>query len=1183
LQAVPSPKAGPKKAKKLKPKPEPEPDEDFDDEEDLEVSDGEHDISDLLQSDEGEPEPRPEPDAPKRFLNTQASAQPHKKSKTRKSDLYKPPTAEELNNLKEVETLFHSNLFGLQLSDLLKEVALKEKHVNQFDAWLGLFRKALQALPAWDKAHENPETRLKKITLPLPSRTPRDPKCRFQFVPPKSVRLVGSHAFQGALGPDATVDVAVEMPLECFEKTDFLNQRYHVKRALYLAVLASHLKKSELVEEMKFGLHQGNTATPALFLRPSGNAGKHFRVRLLPYPCPEQFKETRFVPVRSNLRASWFYATSTGDKSTADELPSPRYNASVLSDMKMVENAEFLAEKLADASAAVEAILLLKVWLRRRQLDQGSGAFSGFLVAMYIAYLLHRRQISGMMSSYQIARFVLLTLSQSDYTRDSISLSAEEQPNRPTLNEFRAHHPMVFVDRSGFLNLFASVSLETYLRVKHEAGLAIGFLDSCSADSFEVLFATSLPFERTFDCLVLLNERDVESAAEALSLREVLPDFDGDKTQPVASTVCSLLRKGLGKRVSLVSTRPTTTGEWGLHQEPPSTESAVAVGLLLDADHCYALVDRGPPADSADAPEFRAFWGDRSELRRFQDGSILEAVVWPAKNARERRGVVLNVCRHIIAKHAGLSGLTTIGDFLDPLLQPPGVEFPSQTPYGTGEEVTTELVAAYDDLAKVLRRLHDLPLTVSSVRGTSPTLRSTEASFCKAGLVFPPLVGALGTDYGSYFTKDESFLCPLPFKAHVPHLVPLTQGKALWLLVVHMEATGKWPDELEALRRVKAAFHVTLAKLLQENAKLVATAHPEYVDVLKDGFVFRLRIAAHKEIGLARQSVGPNGAIAIKDTELSRKIEFETEILPSLTSTLHGLQQQHSTFSAACRLGKRWVASQLLSGHVTEECIELLVASVYVAPAPYAVPNSPRVGFQRFLALLANHDWARQPLIVNFSGKLTKDEEADIHSMFVGQRSTLPPMFLATPLDGQQRSRWTEHAPTGQILHRLVSLARESLKVLEGQIMCPLEADIKQIFRPPLDPYDVLIHLDERRLPTAHLAVDCSHRTALKRRKDKCLPVVNFDIVALYVQTLQETYGELALFFYDHYGGNLVAVLWKPHAFQPQPFKVSQVGGRMLNAEGKMVPNVEAMLEDFSILGKGLVTAVETRTSKWTV
>lgn len=38
----------------------------------------------------------------------------------------------------------------------------------------------------------------------------------------------------------------------------------------------------------------------------------------------------------------------------------------------------------------------------------------------------------------------------------------------------------------------------------------------------------------------------------------------------------------------------------------------------------------------------------------------------------------------------------------------------------------------------------------------------------------------------------------------------------------------------------------------------------------------------------------------------------------------------------------------------------------------------------------------------------------------------------------------------------------------------------------------------------------------------------------------QDAYGDLALFFCDPYGGTVIAVLWKPKAFQPQPFKVSQ-------------------------------------------
>lgn len=39
--------------------------------------------------------------------------------------------------------------------------------------------------------------------------------------------------------------------------------------------------------------------------------------------------------------------------------------------------------------------------------------------------------------------------------------------------------------------------------------------------------------------------------------------------------------------------------------------------------------------------------------------------------------------------------------------------------------------------------------------------------------------------------------------------------------------------------------------------------------------------------------------------------------------------------------------------------------------------------------------------------------------------------------------------------------------------------------------------------------------------------------------SIQDAFSDLALFFYDKHGGEVIAVLWKPLSFQPQPFKVS--------------------------------------------
>lgn len=50
--------------------------------------------------------------------------------------------------------------------------------------------------------------------------------------------------------------------------------------------------------------------------------------------------------------------------------------------------------------------------------------------------------------------------------------------------------------------------------------------------------------------------------------------------------------------------------------------------------------------------------------------------------------------------------------------------------------------------------------------------------------------------------------------------------------------------------------------------------------------------------------------------------------------------------------------------------------------------------------------------------------------------------------------------------------------------------------------------------------------------------------------------------------------------------QASNIKGRMVVSRGGelvMVPNIEAILEDFAVLGEGLVQAVEARSEKWTV
>ena len=86
------------------------------------------------------------------------------------------------------------------------------------------------------------------------------------------------------------------------------------------------------------------------------------------------------------------------------------------------------------------------------------------------------------------------------------------------------------------------------------------------------------------------------------------------------------------------------------------------------------------------------------------------------------------------------------------------------------------------------------------------------------------------------------------------------------------------------------------------------------------------------------------------------------------------LHQQYSSYGPACCLAKRWMSAQLLDPyHFPEMCVELLVASLYLMPAPYQPPNQPQLGFFRFLHLLAHTNWNSEPVILNLNSEMTSE------------------------------------------------------------------------------------------------------------------------------------------------------------------------------------------------------------------
>ncbi|KAE8636849.1 hypothetical protein XENTR_v10003167 [Xenopus tropicalis] len=1092
--------------------------------------------------------------------------------KLSKSDLYKPPTNDELNRLKETEHLFHTNLLRMQIEELLQEVKLKEKRRKTIDGFLREINTLLGTIPETPQTDLTDQTWLPdSIKVPI-LQVPYQVKGKFCFLPPSSIKVVGSYLLGTCIKPEINVDLAVTMPQEILQAKDNLNQRYSRKRALYLAHIASHLANNELFSSVKFTYMNSNHLKPVLLLRPHGKDEKLVTVRIHVCPPPGFFKLSRLYPNKNNVRTAWYTEQETEG---VNEPPTPHYNNTILSDLTLEHHLHHLSNCASDFPGMKDAVALLKVWLHQRQLDKGYGCFNGFLAAMLISYLLSKNKINKVMSGYQVLRNTLQYLATTDLTVNGITMATSTDSSLPSLHDFHEAFQVVFVDPLGVVNLCADMTTNKYHQIQFEARESLKVLDDTSADGFHLLLMVPKPFVRTFDHVFhLTNVSKLQGTCKKMKLLNQLIDQGGDYLATSLPYVLSILSKGLGPRVALLSHTLPHRPEWDIGEEPAKhrDSSLLSVGLLLEAELHTSVLEKGPAADSSQALDFRAFWGEKSELRRFQDGSICEAVVWPGSSLCEKRKVPELIVKYLLELHADIpeSCISYTGNVLDCVLTR-GKEA------GTEEEKMVGIIQSYDDLSRKLWNLTDLPLTVTSVQGTHPCLRYSD--------VFPPL--PVKPDWSSYqLLREKKCLVPNPEKPCPAYVAPVK-------VICHMEGSGKWPQDKDAIKRVKAAFQIRLAELLRAQHQLLCNPSATHTDVYKDGYVFRVQVAYHREPQYMKEIVTPEGMLKYQDTEESLQLELETLHLPSLTSTLHGLHQQHPAFGGTSRMAKRWIHSQLLGDSFSEECVDLLVAHLFLHPAPYSPPSSPQVGFLRFLHLLATFDWKNSPLIVNLNGELKGPDYTEIQNDFISARAQLPVMFIATPKD-KKDSLWTKTQPTAQILQRLIVLCLESLRALEQQLMDPSGSqDYKMTFRPPLDLYDILIRLNPKQIPRHREAVDQPAKSFFRgllkegaQVKDLMFPVVGYDPVQCYLQELREAYGEFALFFHDKHGGDVIGVLWKPSGFEPQPFKTTNMTGRVMDgksAKPLLVPNVEAIVEDFEILGEGLVASVEARTERWSI
>ena len=754
---------------------------------------------------------------------------------------------------------------------MLTEIQLKSSRKTKINEWVEKLMSTIIEIPESKAKPISDTSKLDAAGVECPFSQPvgKDDKNKFIFKHPESIHIVGSWSLELVTRVDPSLDLLVVMPPASLKKEDYKDYLYHRKRALYLSHIAAHLKSNPLIASLQFS--SVDNERPVLLLEPSGKLNGRIRIRLMVVPPADYFPAER-------LQA---------DQNCVDGKASAVYKSGILADQLALQIHEDTQNQLSTMKNVKDACLLLRVWARQRQMDVSGG---WFILTQFVRYLIEQKKIRAGTSPYQVLRSVWLHLARSDWTNQGIRLG---KPSDSSVADSLAHFSVVFLDSSGSLNFCARMASATFDWWRWEAHLAVGLLNQTSSNSFASLFITPKPFALSFDNVLVIRKAK----------------------EGIAEQIRSCLTRGLGSRIKLLAANPLPVESWAV-DSVSELEQKLAIGFIWNAPDAWEVLDKGPAADSAESEEFRRFWGKKSELRRFQDGYVCEAVHWAASNWSERRLICKQIVSYLLEQQLQVTDFHYIADQLDRVLSVPKLEHADA--YGTGEEATQKAVEASDSLAKKLRNLDELPLVITQIQSIAPALRHAET--------FPPLPDI---PQGSYKMMERASGTLRPTQ----EMTPLFQPSMT--VVLTLETSGKWPDDYEAVRRVKTAFYIQLAERWGRQFEATAKAFTDHVLILHCGFVFKLIIGYQREVALLKREVTEAGLVKFRDNPRSIELEKVINILPRVSSALRGLQAEQPAFSTAVRMAKRWIAAQMLLDYVPEEAVELMVASLFIDSGMY--------------------------------------------------------------------------------------------------------------------------------------------------------------------------------------------------------------------------------------------------------
>lgn len=1043
---------------------------------------------------------------------------------------------------------YKSSFFKLQMDELLAGLRPNyDKQISKLQETLHKVKAIIEDLPDKpSKSVSEAETELRTdadVVVPWPEPRPsKDVKYTMSYAKPANINVVGSFALKtGAKTTECRpVDLAVTMPSSIFQEKDYVNNRFFHKRAFYIACIAAGLQQSAdaLKMQIKFGFQDGDSLRPLILLEDASPSAKGDKtpapqIRILTAIEPTLFPVTRTLPMKSNIRQG-----SSADQSDIGE-PTPFYNASLRSEAAVSLYHKYLHSTSQKCDSFRDACILGRIWLQQRGFHTSfqNGGFGGFEWAALVSLLFEGGGPSGQpvllrsYSSYQIFKATMQFLAGRDLTSPLLLFATDiPVPNGG---------PVIYDGRRG-LNLLYKMTTWSYSTLRHEATTTLKMLNESREDNFDRVFIVKV------DELPLRFDRIISFPKT----------FNGDTLRSLGkqTELYSVLSKAFGDRVKLISLGSQCVESWSTRSKASTKKASnnLSVGLLLDADNVGRVVDHGPPAEEKEeAASFREFWGEKAELRRFKDGSILESLVWSDQPSED--SIMHQILTYVLQRHFDITydDFEFTGDEYDEKLREEGdgILAYNSSPF-------QQINEAFNDLERSIGSMDEVPLTIRHLAPASPLLRYT----------------ALRVN-GSGGASDPADI------------------------VLQFESSSRWPDNFAAIQMTKAAFLLKIGDSLEssgaasscrvglenESSKVLNNA---YLDILhSSGYSFRLRIHHEREQTLLERQLKDKSSSPREREEIAYALfAYKKSFVqaPRLTQAMRSLCTRFPLLSPTVRLVKHWFGSHLFSAQLSEEVIELLTTRAFTQPYPWERPSSVQTGFLRTLHFLSRWDWQQEPFIVDLGGDLIPEITETIRTRFTAWRNVDPAMnavalFVASDIDPEGVT-WTQYEmPSKVVAGRMAVLAKAAVNLLRQKSQ---ELDVSDLFQTSLAPYDFVLHLHPKfvgdRLSSASKFKNLTG-SDIPRRAGKLA------IVKSFVHDVQACYNQSILLFHGDENCSIVAGLWNPQTLKSRTWNLKTAfstapapAADSQEKSDRVAINQPAILNEIARLGDGLIVKIET-------